>query len=192
MPREKKRVRAARKHRLEKDSVRFRLICVPILALLLTLVVELFNRGLSPVRLFRFIVERPGFFLYNVLIILTTLTFSELFKRRRAVLATICILWLILGVVEYIVIKDRTQPFCSVDILMFKDAFSLITIYYTWPQIILMFASGFGAVFLVITLFARMKRREKFNFAKSLIAFVGIVLFTAMIAALGIQAGAFP
>ena len=189
---EKKRARAARRLRLESDSVRFRLILLPALALFLTLVVELLNRGLSPVRLFQFITGRPGYFLYNALIILTTLVFSELFKRRRAVLSTTCILWLILGVVEYIVIKDRTQPFCSVDILMFKDAFSLITIYYTWPQIILMFVSGFGAVFLVITLFARMKRREKYIFAKSLIAFVGIVLFTAMIAALGIQSGAFP
>ena len=46
------------------------------------------------------------------------------------VLVIMSIVWLVLGVVQYIVIKDRTQPFCSVDILMLKDAFSLITIYY--------------------------------------------------------------
>ena len=181
-----------RRVRYESSRLRNRLIMLPVLALLLTLLVELLNRGLSPARLFQFIAARPGYFLYNGLIVLASLVFSELFRRRRAVLATISILWLALGVVQYIVIKERTQPFCSVDILMVKDAFSLITIYYTWPQIILMFASGFAAIFLVLLLFARMKRRKRFNLPMSLAGFVGFVLLTAMVAALGVRGGAFP
>ena len=149
--------------KLETGSARSRLIFLPVLALFLTMVLELCNRGLSVARLFQFITQRPGYFLYNALIVLTTLVFSELFRRRQAVLATTAILWVVLGIVQYIVIKDRTQPFCSVDILMIKDAFSLITIYYTWPQIILMFAGGFGAILLIIALFSRMKRRARVN-----------------------------
>ena len=187
-----KRPSGAREIKTDTGSVRSRLIFLPVLALALTLVLELCNRGLSVARLFQFIVQRPGYFLYNALIVLTTLVFSELFKRRRAVLATTAILWVVLGIVQYIVIKDRTQPFCSVDILMIKDAFSLITIYYTWPQIILMFATGFAAVLLVIALFSRMKRRERVNLPRALAVFVGFVLLTAMVAALGVRAGAFP
>lgn len=187
-----KRPSGAREIKTETGSVRSRLIFLPVLALVLTLVLELCNRGLSVARLFQFITQRPGYFLYNALIVLTTLVFSELFRRRRAVLATTAILWVVLGIVQYIVIKDRTQPFCSVDILMLKDAFSLITIYYTWPQIILMFAAGFGAILLVIALFSRMKRRERVNLPRALAVFVGFVLLTAMVAALGIREGAFP
>ena len=187
-----KRPSGARDIKMETGSARSRLIFLPVLALGLTLFLELCNRGLSVARLFQFIAQRPGYFLYNALIVLTTLVFSELFKRRRAVLATTAILWVVLGIVQYIVIKDRTQPFCSVDILMIKDAFSLITIYYTWPQIILMFATGFGAILLIIALFSRMKRRSHYNLPRSLAIFLGFVLLTAMVAALGVRAGAFP
>ena len=112
-----------RKIKMETGSVRSRLIFLPVLALLVALVVELLNRGLSPARLFQFIFARPAFFLYDVLIVLTTLVFSELFKPRKAVLCSVCLLWAILGVVQFMVVKERTQPFCSVDILMIKDAF---------------------------------------------------------------------
>ncbi|MBQ6374271.1 MAG: LTA synthase family protein [Clostridia bacterium] len=169
-----------------------RLIALPALALGLALIVESFNRGLSPARLWQFVSGRPLAFLYNVLIILATLAFSELFKRRRAVLATTCIAWVVLGVVQYIVIKDRTQPFCSVDILMLKDAFSLITIYYTWPQIILMFTAGFAAVALVVVLFTRMKRRRRVNYTVSVLVFLGLAELCAMLSAMGIHSGFFP
>ena len=188
----KKRAEKAREIAYETGGVRSRLIFLPVLALLLTLVVELLNRGLSPARVFRFVFAHPAFFLYDVLIVLTTLVFSELFKRRQAVLCTVCLTWVTLGIVQFIVIKERTQPFCSVDILMIKDAFSLITIYYTWPQIILMFGSGFAIFFTVIMLFARMKRREKYNFPMSLAAFVGFVLLCFMVAALSVRGGAMP
>ena len=188
----KRRAREARTIEYDTGSVKNRLVFLPVLAIALALLVELMNRGLSPARLFQFVVRRPVPFLYNALIILTSLVFSELFRRRRAVLATIAITWLALGIVQYIVIKDRTQPFCSVDILMIKDAFSLITVYYTWPEIILMFGSGFAVIFLVIMLFARMKRREKYNFPMSLAAFVGFVVLCVMLAALGMHSGLFP
>ena len=192
MPKRERRPDRGRKIRYEAGGLRRRLILLPVTALLVTAAVELLNRGLSFSRLFQFILQRPGYFLYNALIVLTSLVFSELFKRRRAVLCTTCFVWLLLGVVQYIVVKERTQPFCSVDILMLKEAFSLITLYFTWPQIILMFTAGFGAIALVILLFARMRRRRRVNFAASLAAFVGFVLLTTMVAAVGLREGAFP
>ena len=169
-----------------------RLIQLPVLALLLALAVELCNRSLSTDRLLQFVLQRPVYFLYNALIILTTLIFSELFKRRRAVLCTVSVLWLVLGAVEYLVVKYRAQPFASVDILMLRDAFSLITVYFTWPQIILMFGGGFAVTALIVLLFARMKRRKRFNLAASLLTFVGFVLLCFMCSALGVRQGLLP
>ena len=169
-----------------------RLWKLPAIALLLTLLVEWMNRGLSVTRLAGFVVGHPALFLYNALIILTTLLISELFKHRRSVLTMMVILWLVLGVVQFLVTKFRTQPFCSVDILMMKDAFSLITIYFTWPEIILMFGGGFFLVCLVIVLFARMRKRERVNLARSLIAVIGFTAACFMVAALAVRAGAIP
>ena len=183
-----------RRRRIRYDTANpaSRLIQLPVLALLLTLAVEFMNRGLSVNRLLGFAATNPLAFFYNVLVVLATLTFSELFKRRKAVLATVSLTWLALGFVQYTVIKNRTQPFCSVDILMIKDAFSLITIYYTWPQIILMFTSGFAAIALVVVLFARLPRRRHFNFPASLLVYVGFVLLCLMFSALGVRGGLFP
>ena len=192
MSKKERRARAAREVVYDTQDWRRRLYILPLLALVLTLYVEFCNRGLSLPRLFDFVAHRPALFLYNALIILTSLVFSELFKRRRAVLATLTLLWLVLGAVEFLVVKNRTQPFCSVDILMLKDAFSLITIYFTWASIIAMFGAGFLLVALVVMVFTRMRKREKRNFSVSLIAFVGMVLLCIMIAALGTRGGVFP
>lgn len=182
----------SRRARYDTIDPTVRLIQLPVMAILLTLVVELFNRGLNPGRVLAFVKGSPLVFLYNALIVLTTLIFSELFKRRRAVLCSVSLLWVVLGVVQYMVIKDRTQPFCSVDILMLKDAFSLITIYYTWPQIILMFGSGFAAIALVVLLFTRTRRRKRYNFTASMLVFVGFVVLCVMFSALAIRAEVLP
>lgn len=192
MPEKKVRAQKPRKIAYETGSARSRMIFLPVLALLLSLVVELGNRGLSPVRLFNFIVRSPVAFLFGWLVILTTLVFSELFKRRRAVLCTVTLLWLTLGVVEFMVIKERTQPFCSVDILMIKDGFSLITIYYSWTKIILIFSTAFAAICAIIMMFARMKRRRHYNLPMSLAVFVGFVLMSFMVAALGVRGEVLP
>ncbi len=172
--------------------LRRRLMLLPALAFALTLVVELCNRGLSVSRLTAFVFGRPLYFLFNLLLILTTLSFSELFKRRRAVLTTVSMLWLVMGVVQFLVVKNRTQPFCSVDILMLKDAFSLITIYFSWPQIIAMFVCGFGIAAAIVLVFARMRRRQKRMLSVPLITCIGLVLLCMMLAAAGTSAGFFP
>ena len=116
----KKSVRASEKKprrvRHDHTSAWRRVVGLPVLALLLALIVEFLNRTMSFPRLWQFLTGKPLAFLYGALIILATLSFSELFKRRRAVLVTLTITWLALGIVQYIVIKERTQPFCSVEI----------------------------------------------------------------------------
>lgn len=192
MPERKKRDHSVRKIVYDNSKTQRRMLLLPLLALGLTLIVELLNRGCLPSRLWDYICHRPLYFIYNTLIVLTTLIVSELFKRRKATLVSMSILWIILGVVQFLVVKYRTQPFCSVDILMLKDAFSLITIYFSWSQIILMFGMGFFIIFLVITMFSRMCRRKSFNFGLSLTTFMGFTLACICICVLGIRYGYFP
>ena len=189
-----KREARGRTRRIHYDNTRVwtRVIALPLLALALTLAVELMNRALSFARLWQFVSTRPMVFLYNVLIVLTSLTLSELFRRRRAVLTTVSVAWLVLGLVQFLVIKFRTQPFCSVDILMLKDAFSLITIYFTWPQIILMFGGGFVVIALVVLMFTRMRKRKRRNLTASLLVFIGFLILCVMFSALGVRGGLFP
>ena len=187
----KKKGEAAKNARFDTASAKSRVILLPLLALALSLVVEGLNRA-SVAKLFRFITERPVYFLYNYLIILTSLTFSELFKRRKSVLYTVCVAWIALGIAEFMVAKERTQPFTSMDVLMLKDAITLTTIYYTWPQIILMYGSIFLAAVLLIYIVTRLPRRRQVNYTLALSSFCGFLTLCFCSYALGVHFGAFP
>ena len=176
----------------DRASFRQRLVTLVTLALILTLFVELCNRGLSAARLFGFITGAPLIFLCNAMIVLTSLVFSELFRRRQAVLGTMTLLWLLLGVVQFMVSRDRTTPFSSMDLLLLKEAFSLITVYCTLAQIIAMFLGVFLIFVMVILLFTRARRRKHVNLSRALVAFVGCVLLCLMTAAVGVRIGLFP
>ena len=176
----------------DEANFRQRAITLVILALVLTLFVELCNRGFSVPRLFGFVFGSPLVFACNAMIVLTSLVFSELFRRRQAVLGTMCLVWVLLGVVQFMVARDRTTPFSSMDLLLVKEAFSLITIYCTWGQIVAMFLGVFLLFALIITMFARAKRRRKRNLPRALVAFVGCVLLCVMTAAVGVSTGLFP
>ena len=176
----------------DETPTRQRALTLVVLALLMTLIVELCNRGLSIPRLFQFIVASPLVFLLNVLVVLTSLVFSELFLHRIAMLGTICLLWLALGVVQYIVVKDRTTPFSSMDLLLIREALSLLSIYATLPQIILIFLGVFLLFALIIMLFTRAQRRKRRNPGHALVAFVGCALLCGMFETAGMRTGLLP
>lgn len=187
----KKKGEAVKNIRFDETSAKARVILLPLLALGLSLIVEGLNRG-SVVKLFRFVTQRPVYFLYNYLIILTSLTFSELFRRRKSVLYTVCVAWVALGVAEFMVSKERTQPFTSMDVLMLKDAITLTTIYYTWPQIILMYGSIFLATVLLIYIVTRLPRRRQVNYTLALSTFCGFLTLCFCSYALSVHFGAIP
>ena len=188
----KKRPHPSEKRRkYDHSDGRKRVVLLPLLALALTLIVEGFSRGSIP-KLISYVLLHPFYFLYNTLIILTTLTASELFKHRKSVLYTTCVAWIALGVAELMVIKERTQPFTSMDLLMLKDAITLTTIYYTWPQIILMFGSIFLVVVLVIWMITKMPKRRHVNYTLSLSIFCGLLTLCFCLCTLGVSFGYFP
>ena len=186
-----KKKNAAVNRRFDESDGRKRVLLLPMLALALTLIVEGCNQKGVP-GLWRYITGRPLYFLYNFLIVLTTLTFSELFKRRKAVLYTTGVAWIGLGIACFMVSRERTQPFTSMDLLMLKDAITLTTLYYTWPQIILMFGSIFAAVVLVIWMITRLPKRRKVNYTLSLSIFCGFLTLCCCLCSLGIYFGLFP
>lgn len=187
----KRGVPPEKRRKYDHSDGRKRVIWLPLLALALTLVVEGLNRG-SVSALARYVTTHPLYFLYNWLIILTTLTFSELFKRRKSVLYTTCVVWVALGIAEFLVVRERTQPFTSMDILMLGDAITLTTIYYTWSQIILMFGSIFLAIVLVIWMITRLPRRRHVNYTLSLSVFCGMVTLCFCLCTLGVYFGYYP
>ena len=189
----RQRKTSRREHRRKYDRTPFirRAVLLPLLALALTVYVESCSRG-SVVRAVQYAGASPLYFLYNALLILTTLSVSELFKKRRSALFFLTVVWIGLGIAAREVVKARTQPFTSMDILVIKDAITLTTVYYTWPQIIAMYGGIFLAVVLVIWVLTRLPRQRRVHYWRSGSIVAGLVLVCVAIGSTGISEGWFP
>ena len=75
-------------------------------------------------------------FLLNVWIIFNTFLFAEIFRRRRGVRWVIGILWVVLGIVNYIVQRTAVLPLTTRDVLLIPDGMRMITVYFTWYEIV--------------------------------------------------------
>ena len=183
----------SRQKRMRYDQAGFlrRLLTMIVLAVLVTLVVEGFNQATVP-RMLRYLSERTVYFGINCLIVLMTLSVSELFKRRKAVVWTLSALWLVLGVVNYTVSHNRTLPLSGGDLILTWEIVSLITVYFSWAQIIAMFLGAAALIAGVAWLFSSTPRRQRVNryFGLGVTALMMLMVFAVHMGS--IKAGLLP
>ena len=153
---------------LDRQRMLHHMVCLLVLALVVTVTIEMFNRR-DVGKFFIFVFNYPLVFLLDYLLVFNTLLISQLVRRRYAMIALISLLWITLSVVNYVVICFRTQPFTLADVMLVGEMFSLITVYFTWIQIIGI-GVGIAALIAVLAfLFIKAPRRERVNFTASLV-----------------------
>ncbi len=86
---------------------------------------------------FEFVWQHPLMFFVNVLMVFATLTIPLLFRRRMTGVLLISLVWLILGILNYIVLSYRVTPFSAVDIKLFKSVASIVKQYLNGVEITL-------------------------------------------------------
>lgn len=97
-----------------------------------------------------FMVFSPFVFLYNVSIVFFTLLFALFIRKRVFALVVICALWLVCGIVNFVVLGYRVTPFAAIDVLMAQDALSMIDVYFAkWQQIMILLLILLGVAALV-------------------------------------------
>ena len=145
-------------------------------ALLVAVIVEMFNRR-SVWRFFVFVTSHPLMFALDFLLIANTMAVSQLFRRRLAVISLVSVFWLAMAITNYVVICFRTQPFTLADVMLVKDMFSLITVYFRWWQIVLIALGILGAVGLIVLMFWKAPRRERVHYGAAVVL---LAVMTAM------------
>lgn len=155
-----------------------RLLEMALIALVTALLVEGANQGSVP-RMIRYLTERTLYFGLNCLIIFTTLSVSELFKRRKAMTLTLAAVWIILGFVNNQVCHNRTLPLASGDLMVTYEVASMITIYFSWFEIAAMFAGAVALIAGVAWMFSSSSRRRRVNYAfgAGVVAIMVLVVF---------------
>lgn len=76
-------------------------------------------------------VEQPFLFLFNVLIIMLTLSVAMYFKREIFVLVFMSVVWLLFGIVNFVILHFRVTPFSAVDFTLISSAISVSGHYLT-------------------------------------------------------------
>ena len=137
---------------------RWALLHLLLLALLVTVVVELFNHKTftgGPASLWRFLSEEPFAFLVNVLIILLTLSPALFFRRRVFWCALVSFLWLVCGGVNGFVLLNRMTPFTVADLTVFETGIDTVPNYLSTGYIVLLLVSLAAVALGLILLFWR-------------------------------------
>ena len=117
---------------------------VPLLALLVTVVAELFNHKTfteGPASLWRFVSEEPLAFLTNVLIVLVTLSPCFLLRRRAFWCALVSFVWLVAGGVNGFILLNRMTPFTVADLTVFQTGLDTVPNYLSTGYIVLLIAA---------------------------------------------------
>ena len=156
----------------DADRHEFKYILLMALgALGIDLYIEWFARlSTGPLEGFKWAFTHPVIFLFNILIIFSTMTLALLFRRRRFGWFIISLVWVILGSVNGAILLSRMTPFTLYDLQNFADGLTIVTTYYSMWQIILIAAAAALGVLAVILIFIRSEKWKNIRYPKSIAA----------------------
>lgn len=164
------------KERLKKLIEKPVWLCIA-LSLIVNLLIEILSRH-SLFETIKHMFTSPIIFVFNTLIIMSTMLIGLLFKRRFFAYGLVSILWLALGIANGIVLTYRTFPLVGDD---FKKIFSVITItrvYYTTFQLILIGLAIAAVIVGLVFFFLKAPKRET-NFKKFIVIIVVVWAITS-------------
>lgn len=182
-----------KKRQVREDNAGFlrRLGVLIVFSVVVALIVEGFNQSTVP-KMIAYLTQRPLYFAINCLIVLASLSVTELFRHRKAMTWTLSAVWVILGFVNFMVRHNRTLPLSSGDLLLTYEVVSLITVYFSWAEIIAMLAGALALIAGIAWMFSCTARRPKINYAFGAGSVAVMVLLTFFVHMACIKAGALP
>ena len=125
----------------------YRLVQIYLLSILTTYVVEALSHY-KTLPQFLHVIRHPLVFFANMLIVSIVFIPAILFRKRVFAFIMATVIWLTVGVVDFIVLHNRVTPFNANDFKMVDDALNVVVHYFTPFQIIMVI------VLILIGLFA--------------------------------------
>lgn len=153
-----------------------------VIAMVLEFVVELLSRR-SIFTTLRFVFGSPIVYFYNVSIVFFTLLFALFLRKRVFGLIVISVLWIACGVVNFIVLGFRVTPFAAIDFLMLVDVFSMIDIYLSKFEQVVILLMIIAAIIGLVFLFKKTPKFEGARHVKRtmlicILVWIGLIIFT--------------
>lgn len=153
-------------------SYALRYIGVPVV---LELVIESLNRK-SVTGCIQYMLERPLLFIFNTLIIMLTVSIALFFKREIFVFTTISVVWLIFGIVNFVILQFRVTPFSAVDITLLESAISVSGHYLNPLNIAMIFLAAVVVVVSIICLYRKAPKHTHTTQKKIIVSGIAVSL----------------
>lgn len=161
-------------------------------ALVLNLIIETLGR-FTTAGIFgglKFMVSDPIVFLYNALILFTTLVIASLVKRRLFVFTIVSIFWLGIGVVNVVILTQRMTPFTVKDLSNLSDGLTIVTNYLkTWEIVLAVVVVVLAILGLVLLFIKGPQKKGKLHRKRNVVAVCLVFLFTFLSSSLAISTG---
>lgn len=153
-------------------SYALRYIGVPVI---LELAIESLNRK-SVTGCIQYMLERPLLFIFNTLIIMLTVSIALFFKREIFVFTTISVVWLIFGIVNFVILQFRVTPFSAVDITLLESAISVSGHYLNPLNIAMIFLAAVLVVVSIICLYRKAPKHTHTTQKKIIVSGIAVSL----------------
>ena len=137
--------------------------------ILLPIVLEFLMEALSRKSLIaavKYAINSPLLFAFNTLIIMLTLSIAMFFKREVFALTTISVVWVIFGIVNFVILHFRVTPFSAVDFTLIKSAISVSSHYLNLFTIAMIIVAIFVVLIGLICLFRKAPVNEQHGYRK--------------------------
>ena len=157
----------------------------PLLALGLTLVIELFNHTAftdGPASFWAFAAGAPAALLVNYLLVLITLVPALFLRRRIFWYALVSFVWLLAGAVNGFILLNRMTPFTVADLTVFRTGIDTLPIYLPIPYIVLLAAALAGILAGLALLFWRGRRSAAPRRVRALSGAAALAVCAALLA----------
>ena len=129
-------------------------VCHFILSIILTYVVEWLVRD-SAAQAARFMFMKPHLFLFNVLIMFITFSFTLLIKKRLPATILVSLIWFLFGLTDYIEGQFRVTPFNAMDLALIFSVKSIFLQYLSIKELILIISGIVLALTFIVLLFIK-------------------------------------
>lgn len=143
-----------------------------LLPLLLEVIIESLNRK-SLFAALSYMINNPLLFLFNTLIIMLTLSIAMFFKREIFVLSLVTAVWLLFGVVNFVILQFRVTPFSAVDFTLITSAIKVSSHYFNIFSIAMMVVAMVVLLAGLIALFRNAPVNNRYSHKR--LMFSGIV-----------------
>ena len=117
-------------------SKRLTALALFLSAFFCNIIIEIFNTR-SVWKGINYLFRAPYSFILNFLLILFTLSFGLLLKRRLAYIITVITIWLTLGVANFVITTKRVTPFSATDLKLLDSIDDIIGKYLNSFELVL-------------------------------------------------------